>query len=279
MKICPKCHSSYSDETLNFCLTDGTPLVKASVYQEITIGGSDEDKTIIDSKYLSSNIDLTNKDKIALRTQYIRPFSKKKIIISSIVGLAILIFSIVIFFRTKQGLSSESSITPRQVNISTKKNDISIGSEQMEKIKTEIIEMLTGWATTNSNKNLDAHLAYYTDTLEIYYTESNKDKNHVRADRIRAYQKYDDVSIQVKNLQISLDSEQVAVIVFDKIWVMKSPQKISTGAVQQEMKLVKQDGRWLIASERDLKVYYINNLEPQQTDSNVIQQSTSALFR
>src|SRR3712207_6320136 len=27
MKICPKCHSSYSDETLNFCLTDGVPLV------------------------------------------------------------------------------------------------------------------------------------------------------------------------------------------------------------------------------------------------------------
>src|SRR5215213_5472919 len=29
MKICPKCHSSYSDETLNFCLTDGVPLVAA----------------------------------------------------------------------------------------------------------------------------------------------------------------------------------------------------------------------------------------------------------
>ncbi|MFN3329337.1 MAG: hypothetical protein ACK419_00240 [Pyrinomonadaceae bacterium] len=148
----------------------------------------------------------------------------------------------------------------------------------MEKIKNEIAETLANWAATNSNKNLEAHLAFYTDTLEIYYTESNKDKNHVRADRIRAYQKYDSISIQVQNLQISLDSEQLAMVVFDKMWVMKSPQKISTGAVQQEMKLVKTNNRWLIASERDLKVYYINNLEPQSPSSDA-SQSTPSFIR
>lgn len=29
MKRCPKCNSTYSDETLKFCLTDGTPLLEA----------------------------------------------------------------------------------------------------------------------------------------------------------------------------------------------------------------------------------------------------------
>lgn len=180
--------------------------------------------------------------------------------------------------RSRSESPSEQAVVPKQVGISTKRNDNSISPETMEKIKNEIAETLANWAATNSNKNLEAHLAFYTDTLEIYYTESNKDKNHVRADRIRAYQKYDSISIQVQNLQISLDSEQLAMVVFDKMWVMKSPQKISTGAVQQEMKLVKTNNRWLIASERDLKVYYINNLEPQSPSSDA-SQSTPSFIR
>jgi hypothetical protein len=34
MKVCPKCNSSYSDETLNFCLTDGVPLVAEEILDE-----------------------------------------------------------------------------------------------------------------------------------------------------------------------------------------------------------------------------------------------------
>ncbi|HLM02027.1 MAG TPA: hypothetical protein VK400_13310, partial [Pyrinomonadaceae bacterium] len=38
MKICPKCHSSYSDESLNFCLTDGVPLVAESASSAFSSG-------------------------------------------------------------------------------------------------------------------------------------------------------------------------------------------------------------------------------------------------
>ena len=30
MKICPKCNTKYTDETLNFCLQDGTNLIGES---------------------------------------------------------------------------------------------------------------------------------------------------------------------------------------------------------------------------------------------------------
>jgi len=265
MKACPKCHSSYSDETLNFCLIDGTPLVKVDVSRDVTSGVNLGEDTLIDSKI--HNLNLTGRERPDLPTQSTGSSRNKKFLFLGLIGLAVL--GIFFFLQDRMRPLSEPADVPKQVSISTRKNDNSISSDQMDRIKGEIAEMLANWAATNSNKNLEAHLAHYVDTLEIYYTESNKDKNHVRADRLRAYQKYDSISIQVQNLQISLDSEQMAMVVFDKMWVMKSPQKISTGAVQQEMKLVRLNNRWLIASERDLKVYYINNLEPQSASSDL----------
>ena len=37
MKLCPKCHQVYADETLNFCLSDGAALVHSSNQSEETI--------------------------------------------------------------------------------------------------------------------------------------------------------------------------------------------------------------------------------------------------
>lgn len=33
MKLCPSCHAQYADDTLNYCLNDGTPLVKETIAQ------------------------------------------------------------------------------------------------------------------------------------------------------------------------------------------------------------------------------------------------------
>jgi hypothetical protein len=275
MKICPNCHSSYSDETLNFCLVDGAPLVKADVSRNIT-SSTNQEETLIDSKI--HNLNLTERKQPALPTQSFVNSRSRKFLFLGLIGLAVLGLGIFFFLQDRMRPSSEPVVVSRQVSISTRKNDNPIPPDQMDRIKSEIAQMLANWAATNSNKDLEGHLAHYVDTLEIYYTESNKDKNHVRADRLRAYQKYDSISIQVQNLQILLDSEQVAMVVFDKMWVMKSPQKISTGAVQQEMKLVRLNNKWLIASERDSKVYYINNLEPQSASSN-FQQSNPNFLR
>lgn len=37
MKQCSKCHQTYSDDTLNFCLTDGNPLASDSSFEETLI--------------------------------------------------------------------------------------------------------------------------------------------------------------------------------------------------------------------------------------------------
>ena len=53
MKQCPKCRTNYADDTLRFCLEDGTPLV-ASVEQETVIRPGERESYV--TEQLPSNI-------------------------------------------------------------------------------------------------------------------------------------------------------------------------------------------------------------------------------
>ena len=57
MKVCPKCNSSYSDETLNFCLTDGVPLVAEEILDEYLSKHPSKSwhtaDTLVDPRFLS----------------------------------------------------------------------------------------------------------------------------------------------------------------------------------------------------------------------------------
>jgi hypothetical protein len=134
-------------------------------------------------------------------------------------------------------------------------------------VKKEVTDFLISWARTNSEKNADAHIAHYANTLEIYYGESGRDRGHVLADRLRAYQRYNTIQMDVDNIKVTPESTESATIIFDKSWTMRNDKKTSTGSVQQEIHVSRVGGKWLIDSEKDLKVYFINNRENQASDN------------
>jgi len=270
MKICPRCLSAYSDEALNFCLVDGTPLVEEEVYKLLqSQDGLDKDDTI-DVLIPSAKLTKTHQSVIpTLKLEGLEASSKWKRYSLIVVGILVLapVIGLIVWSLQKRNPGNEIMPIP-QATISLKKNSVSINPEKLDQIKQEIAQTLSNWAQTNSNKDIDSHLANYADILEVYYNESNKDKNYVRADRLRAYKRYNSVSIQVENLQIFVESENLVMAVFDKSWTMKGPERISTGSVQQEMRFTKVNNRWLINSERDLKVYYINNRDLNMPENN-----------
>lgn len=285
MKVCPKCHSAYSDETLNFCLTDGVPLVVEEVYQERLSSPNtwQEAETLHDSRFAAAvGQHTTSPNSVAptftsASSQKTATFSTEppkkssKTMLFSVVGiLAALGVGAALFWRSAGEAGNADNSPTAAVPTATvlvKKAAVPLTAQQQDQVKKEVSDTLAGWVATNSKKNIDAHIAHYADTLEIYYGESGKDKNHVRADRLRAYQRYDSIQMQVDNLQIAPESEESASVVFDKSWTMKNAQKTSTGSVQQEMHLVKLGGKWLIIGEKDLKVYYINNRENQPANA------------
>jgi hypothetical protein len=287
MKVCPKCNSSYSDETLNFCLTDGVPLVAEEILDEYLSKQSNSKswhtaETLVDQRFsiadarptaVSSSAPTFELGNTTARNLTPQKSNKTLYAILGVLLAALVVGGIWLFSKSanqanKSVLSEETASVPKHAIVP-------ISPEQDAQVKKELTDFMQSWARTNSEKNPDAHLAHYANTLEVYYGESGKDKNHVLADRLRAYQRYDLIQMQVDNLKITPESAESATVVFDKSWTMKNDKKTSIGSVQQEVHVTKTKGKWLIDGEKDLKVYFINNRENQSAD-NTNQTSNSS---
>lgn len=276
MKVCPKCNSSYTDETLNFCLTDGVPLVAEEILDEYLSKHNSKSwhlaDTLVDPRFASGG-----------RATSVNPSSPTLEMGNTTVGglvpkqsraalyavLGIVLIALVggvFWWNSKSSNPANKSVLSPETASQPKHAVVPLSPEQQAQVKKEVTDFMMSWAKTNSDKDSDAHLAHYANILEVYYGESGKDKNHVLADRLRAYQRYDSIQMQVDNLNITPESTESAAVVFDKSWTMKNDKKTSTGSVQQEVHVTKTNGRWLIDSEKDLKVYFINNRENQPSD-------------
>jgi hypothetical protein len=287
MKVCPKCNSSYSDETLNFCLTDGVPLVAEEILDEYLSKHNSKSwhtaETLVDQRFsladarptaVSSSAPTFELGNTTARNM-MPPKSNKTLYAVLGVLLVALIGGGFWWFSKSPNPANKSVLTEETASI-PKHAIVPISPEQEAQVKKELTDFMLNWAKTNSDKNSDAHLAHYANTLEVYYGESGKDKNHVLADRLRAYQRYDSIQMQVDNLKITPESTESASVVFDKSWTMKNDKKTSTGSVQQEVHVTKTNGKWLIDAEKDLKVYFLNNREnPAADNSNTAANSSN----
>ena len=277
MKVCPKCNSSYSDETLNFCLTDGVPLVAEEILDEYLSKHPSKSwhtaDTLVDPRFSMAGrptsvnpsaptfeLGNTTARNLVPRQSNAALYAVLGILLVALIGVGFWWFSKSPNPANKSVISEETASVPKHAIVP-------ISPEQEAQVKKELTDFMQRWARTNSEKNSDAHLAHYANMLEIYYGESGKDKNHVLADRLRAYQRYDTILMQVDNLKITPESNESATIIFDKSWTMKNDKKTSTGSVQQEIHVTKTNGRWLIDAEKDLKVYFLNNRENPSADN------------
>jgi ketosteroid isomerase-like protein len=133
-------------------------------------------------------------------------------------------------------------------------------SADAARVSKEVGDALESWADTTRERDLDAHMASYADTLETYYKKTNVPASQVRADRARAFERYDDIDVQLTNVEVVPDPTGArANVTLDKTWRFDSSDKNSTGSVRQQLTLVKAGGHWLITAERDLQVYYTNS--------------------
>lgn len=149
----------------------------------------------------------------------------------------------------------------------SKKPIVTLSPAEDAQVKKDVGALLETWRSMIEKKDADGQMALYAVTLNFYYKDSGIDRNHVRADRLRAFEKYDSISLTLDNVKITPESTEAATAVYDKTWTFKGPEKIATGSVQQEMHLAKNGGKWVIDGEKDLQVYYINN-RPNATGNN-----------
>jgi flagellar basal body-associated protein FliL len=307
MKYCPQCQTRYTDDTLRFCLQDGTPLNPepdaANVSPTVQLN---ETETLVTPRSVEPlRFDLpeheTRQEQMPPipEWQNVPPPKKSKAVplILLTVFLTVLLLgagiaAALFYMKSNRGetakntaanvgnKSSESNAKtdtsvktssspidlPKNANAANVSNNVNaavpvdlkpVPPVDREQIKEEVTERVDGWRSLTESRNLDDYMNYYAGTVD-YYNKRGASASAVRSDKQRAFRDFDSIEMNISNLTVTPDSSgERATAVFDKEWVFDGAEKSSSGKVKSELQLRKIKGEWLIVSERDLKVYYI----------------------
>ncbi len=293
MKYCPTCQSQYTDDTLKFCLQDGSPLQSAFSPQTAALEtGGPETETVVAARP-------TDEVYVPRATQPPSPVAPpvagssntaKAVFLTAF--LMLLFFSLAgiglwFYFRGLSGdrnanmvlananrpnqpsarnspraSEAASNATPSATtaantaaNVNAAGNASPSPPVDREEIRREVGERIDEWRADTESFDLNDYMSHYADTVD-YYTRKGASRAFVRGDKERAFARFDDVRMEISNLTVTPDAGgERATAVFDKEWEFSGSDARSAGKVQTQLQLRKIGGRWLITSERDLKVY------------------------
>lgn len=289
MKHCPSCKTNYIDDTLQFCLQDGTNLIAAAADTPAFTDAYTEQETVIRSKPPAQVVPLETPNFTAQNWQTDSnaetvsfPSEPKKsntltIILLTTLGMLI-IFGIGVgawlYLRNEKHVVVNTNANapanrPSNTNPANNQNANSttptptptpkptLDPKDAKTITEDVKNVVDDWKSALESLDLDAHLGQYADTVD-YYKGGKVGIGRVRADKQSAFEAYDSIYINITNMKITPDEAgDKATALFDKEWTFEGEEKNSSGKVQQQLTLGRINGRWRITGEKDLKIYYV----------------------
>ncbi len=290
MKQCPSCQSQYTDDTLQFCLQDGTPLQSASTSQMPTVSFGEQETQVSNRQsnqlntpratqptnwqpqQFTSNPDLTPPVKKTSATVAVFLTAFVMLLFFSLVGIGAWIYfkgvtpdtngNLLLAKKNPDEEANRLSTSTRPTPASTaapttSSNSVSnIAPIDKEQIKKDVGQRIDSWKSAAEARNLDSYMSNYAGTIN-YYNKQGASAATVRSDKQRAFTMYDSIRMTLGNLTVTpAPTGDRAIAVFDKEWNFSSADKSSSGKVKQQLELKKINGQWLISGEKDLKLYY-----------------------
>jgi hypothetical protein len=281
MKICPQCQNTYTDDSLQFCLQDGTRLnaVQPSSFNNPTESWN-EPETVVRQQPAQVRIDVPPAAPVTTPQFSNEPptkSSKAPLVILGLLLLALLggIGAAAVWFVLNQQKNpvAQTSQTPNPAPANANANATETATPtptptpkptlkpaEIEAAKKEAESVIYGWKTAAEDHNLDANLSNYADAVD-YYKGGKINRSKLRASKEPAYKKYDTIEINISEMNVTVDpTGEKATAVFDKEWNFEGVDKdgndvFNSGKVQQQLILGKVNGKWKIIAEKDLKVY------------------------
>jgi ketosteroid isomerase-like protein len=286
MKHCPRCQSTYTDDTLQFCLQDGTVLVNASEAPATNPAWNQtEAPTVVRPTVTAPQSHVTQPD--ARQAAPKKSGTGLVIFLTALVTLLLFGVGIGAWFLLRNRGAAEVVVNNSNVNNTPKpsnknssnanankgnanasptatpqSNTNSNSSEEppeidAAQIKSEVSDKIYDWASALESGNLNAHMSNYAERLDYYYNSRNAAVGTVRNDKQRAFSSFDEFRLEITNMRVTPDaSGEKATAVFDKEWEFEGADNRSKGKAQSQLQLTKIGGAWRITGEKDLKVYY-----------------------
>lgn len=277
MKQCPNCRTTYTDDTLQFCLQDGTPLSFVPNTEQPTASWN-EPETVIRPRSTSWEQ--------STATQTAPPKKSSTLLVVLLTAfLTILLFAggvgAWLFMRNRGSEIAVNSGANNSANISNQSNKTPTPTASpktsptstpansnvapatpaptvnAEQIKTEVSGRIDDWNSAHESGNVNSVMSNYADRLDYYYNSANVSADKIRSDKQRAFAMYDTINFKITNMRVTPDSSgDKATAVFDKEWEFEGAENYSAGKVQSQLQLTKIGGKWYVSGEKDLKVYY-----------------------
>ncbi len=292
MKQCPSCQSQYTDDTLQFCLQDGTPLRSSSTSQMPTVSFGEQETVITNRQSNQTNAPRETQPTNWQPNQFPANAASPPVKGSNTsIAFFLTAFLLLLFFGlvgvgawlywqgatpdpngnmllakkdSNSGAANSSTTAPSNSGKTTsattplKSNSNAVSTPapiDKEQIKKDVAARVNTWKSAAEAHNLDSYMGNYADTVD-YYNKSRVSRSTVRADKQRAFSTYDSLQITLSNMSVTPDaSGDGATAVFDKEWVFEGA-KYSAGKVKAQLQLKRVGGQWLISGEKDLKLYY-----------------------
>lgn len=277
MKTCPRCHSTYSDPTLRFCLQDGTQLVSAGSAAEdpsptAIIGPAPTERI----PPAAPTIPYGQSPQLVMPgTAGGRAKSNIPVVVILTAVVTTLLLAIVglgawVLLRERDNANTQTAKTNNspvetnnaQTTIPQTKNQNTPPPTpsplDRATVERQVTTALNRWADSIRNRDLIAHMSSYAGLLDTYYNANKVSAARVRADRAKAFSMYSQMDVQLSNIAVTLDGPATrAVATFDKTYHF-SGERTFSGSSRSQLIFAKSDRHWLIVSEKDLKVYYVN---------------------
>jgi ketosteroid isomerase-like protein len=264
MKICPNCGTRYTDDTLLYCLQDGSRLDPV-----IAEGENDERETVVRERGFPPAADIPSR----------RPRTGLIVAVTALLSIFLLSIGGIaawLFFRYNrdtarydQNNQPQNVSTPEKTptatpaaspttNANSSKPNANTGIDPASEAaaKREVTQFVANWRSATESRDINSYMSKYADSV-AYYNKGSASREDVRKDKQRAFSLYDSINLDISNIETKIGPDGgSAVATFDKEWDFVGAKE-SRGKVRSELKLKKLTGEWRIVGERDLKVYYV----------------------
>lgn len=309
MKRCSTCQTVYTDDSLSYCLQDGSKLavvrdssseetLQISAAEARTSGAEPPPTEILRPEDMpTARVDgpvptreqgrarptalNTEPRPVSTSTVAAPPKSNSAVIaLSVVVGLLLLTLGGLITWvmmrdgrqttETRNVTTNSNQVEKRQENTTatpranTNSNANVSATPQASPVdvaaaRAEVQAALNAWAETVRSGNLEDHMKYYADVLDVYYNATNVSRSRVQVEREAAFAKYSSMDMQVANINLEIDQTGTrAIATFDKTFDFRNEEKSFNGSGLNRFWFTKMGGRWRITGEKELKNYYVN---------------------
>lgn len=278
MKKCSACGTQYTDDTLKFCLQDGTPLRTTFDGDTPTAVLGETETELALGRLREAGRETVALDKAAL------PRSNTPIaVILTVVGMLFLfaVFGIVAWLyssKDKAEVALNTANQPTQNKPDTLANSTPIPSRSARPspsrpistpstvnapdttpppdesgIRSEISRTISDWELLTESKDMGSLRALYSDRLDYYYAKRNVNLGSVIEDKQRASRDFTSLNIDIAVTSVTPDaSGESATALYTKDWSFSGDRKPFCGTIKSQMLFRKINGAWLIAGEKDI---------------------------